>query len=167
MTCVVFEILKMYLKIKILLFFFIFATGFNFSYSLAAPIKHHNKDDQPEFLITRLNTSFSDRLSSQPLHFCPVHGRIMKGAFCKMKIASFNDPDSASKNKEECFISIDDVSHPSGAVTDVLHLDYKFAESSLPDTALIRPCCIFTCSEFKDYSQSYFNPPDKPPKHLS
>ncbi|MEE9190415.1 MAG: hypothetical protein V3U16_06555 [Candidatus Neomarinimicrobiota bacterium] len=143
------------------------AVGFNSSPVAAASMEHHNKDGQPEILITRLNISLSDRLSNQPLHVCPVHGRIMKGAFCKMKIDFFNDPDSASKDKEECFISIDDVSHPSGAVTDVLHLDYKFAVSTIPDMALILPCCIFTCSEFKDYSQSYFNPPDKPPKLLS
>ena len=157
----------MFFKIVISFLLFIFSSGAGFSFALTAPIEHYDKDGSPEILITKLDINLPDQLSNQPQHFCPVHGTIMNGAFCKMKHSPDDKMKHASKEKKECFISIDDMSRPLGTETTVLHLHYKFAVSTIPDMALIVPCSIFTCSEFKDCSQGHFDPPDKPPKLLS
>jgi hypothetical protein len=85
----------------------------------------------------------------------------------QMKHASANNPESDSKNKEECYISFDDMGYPSGTVAEVLQLEYKFDVCTLPDMSLILHRCIFICSNFKVYSQSHFNIPDKPPEYHS
>ena len=157
----------MFFKIVISFLLFIFSSGAGFSFALTAPIEHYDKDGSPEILITKLDINLPDQLSNQPQHFCPVHGTIMIGAFCKMKHSPDDKMNHASKEKKECFISIDDMSRPLGTVTTVLHLDYKFAVSTMEDMAFIVPCTIFTCSEFKGCSQGHFDPPDKPPKLLS
>ncbi len=110
----------------------------------------------------------NSQIGNESLHFCPVHGRIMKGAFCKMKQmkhASANGPDTAHEKIEECYISTDDLGHPSGTVAEVLQLEYKFDVFTLPDMILILPDCIFICSDLKIYSHSHFNIPDKPPEY--
>ena len=157
----------MFIKIVTSFLFFIFSAGASLSSVLAAPIEHFHKDRSPEIVITKLNINLSDQLFTQPQHFCPVHGRLMKGAFCKMEHSSVNNSKSASKDKRECFISIDDLGRPFETVTTVFQLDYKFAVSTIPDMALLVPCSIFTSSEVKDPSRGYFNPPDKPPELLS
>tara|TARA_B100000315_G_scaffold112081_1_gene102775 strand:+ start:1006 stop:1503 length:498 start_codon:yes stop_codon:yes gene_type:complete len=139
--------------------------------AMAGNAKDHDRQQSHKIVFSKLTIKPNNsQLLNRPLHFCPVHDDIMKGAFCKMKQmkhTSANDPESDSKNKEECFISIDDVGHHSGTVTDVLHLDYKFDVCTLADMTLILPICIFICSEFKVYSQEYFNTPDKPPEYHS
>tara|TARA_B100002003_G_C13813003_1_gene400651 strand:- start:94 stop:579 length:486 start_codon:yes stop_codon:yes gene_type:complete len=161
----------MFLKTVMSFLFLIFSAGAGLSYSFAAPIEHHHTENvSHEILITKLNINLSEKPLNQPQHFCPVYGRIMKGAFCKMKQmkhASANPPDSAHEEIEECFISVDEGTRPLGTVTTVIQLDYKFAVSTMLDMALLVPCGVFSCFEFKGYSQEYFNPPDKPPKRLS
>ncbi len=132
-------------------------------------LQHRDKSHKIVFSKLTIKPDSSQQ-SNQPLHFCPVHGRIMKGAFCKMeqmKHASANNPESDSKNKEECYISFDDMGYPSGTVAEVLQLEYKFDVCTLPDMSLILHRCIFICSNFKVYSQSHFNIPDKPPEYHS
>ena len=146
---------------------FFLAAGLSFSSSSAAPVKHHHKDAQPEILITKLNNSLSDQRSDELMHFCPIHGELMKGAFCKMKIADLNKPDSAHEEIEECFISIDEGGLPSGSVSFVYQLDHKFVEANVSDNSLIVPSWIFTLSELKGSSDAYSNTPEKPPKYLS
>ena len=153
-------------KIVLSFLFFFIAVGLSLSSSSAAPANHHHKDGQPEILITKLNDSLSDQLSNEPLHFCPVHGRIMKGAFCKMKIDDQNKPDSAHEEIEECFISIDEGGLPSGSVSVLYQLDHKFVDSK-SDIALIVPSWIFTLSQLNGSSDVYSNTPEKPPKYLS
>ena len=139
--------------------------------ALAGNAKDHHRQQSHKIVFSKLIVKPNNsQLLNQPLHFCPVHGEIMKGAFCKMKQmkhASANPPDSAHEEIEECFISIDEGGLPSGTVTNVFHLDYKFVESKVSDITLIIPCWIFFLTQFKDPSQVYFNIPDKPPEYHS
>ena len=172
-------ILLFYESMNIKLIFKLLISIIVFSFMVAiAPVnamvdnaKDHDRQQSHKIMFSKLTINPIDsQLLNGPLHFCPVHGRNMRGAFCKMKQmkhASANDPESDSKDKEKCFISIDDVGHPSGTVADVLHLDYKFDLSTMSDMALTQPSSIFICSDFKVYSQEYFNTPDKPPEYHS
>ena len=158
--------MKINLKVLIFLIAFIFSAGVDKVSALSATIKQHLENKPSKLVFSKLTINpASSQQSIQPLHFCPVHGRIMKGAFCKMKHASANDPESDSKDKEKCFISIDDVGHPSASIAEVLQLEYKFVAYTLAEMRLILPGCIFNVSEFKIYSQEYFNTPDKPPEY--
>jgi hypothetical protein len=138
---------------------------------LAANAEQHHPHKSHKIVFSKLTINPSNsRLLNLPLHFCPVHGRVMKGAFCKMKNmkhASINEPDPESRDKEECFISTDAGGFPLRDTTVVLSLDFKFDLSTMSGMALTLPCRIFICSEFKDYSQEYFNSPDKPPEYQS
>tara|TARA_B100000959_G_C14981035_1_gene623506 strand:- start:2049 stop:2546 length:498 start_codon:yes stop_codon:yes gene_type:complete len=139
--------------------------------AMAGNAKDHDRLQSHKIAFSKLTINpVNSQLLNQPLHFCPVHGRIMKGAFCKMKQmkhASANDPEPDSKDKEECFVLIDDMGLPAGPAAEVLHLDYKFDLSTMSDMALTQPSSIFNCSDFKVYSQEYFNTLDKPPEYLS
>ena len=140
--------------------------GADFSSVLAATAHHHHKQKSPKIVFSKLTNQFTGQPLSQSQHICPVHFHIMNGPYCKMKFNSPGAPKSASKNNEST-IAAECGGLPFGSASVEFNSQYKVATSAMPGVVLTPPCFVFIYYEFIDYSQGYFNPPDKPPKLLS
>lgn len=144
----------------------VISAGSFFSQVLASSITHNHDNISSKIVFSKLDIKSSDRLSNQPQHYCPVHDQILDGAYCKLGFAPFNDPESSSRQKEY-FIATECGGHPYGSGTAVLQIDHKFSAVVMSDNKMTLPSFVFSYFELIDYSQGYFNSPDKPPKLFS